>query len=66
MNNKELSKHYKLGYKIGFNVALIFLKKYCDDDESLIDKLIADYNKHPVIEKIDNITVKELLYAKTE
>lgn len=56
MPNKELSEHYKLGYKIGFKVAVLLVMKHSDDDK-LIDKLLTDYNKQPLIDKID---VKEL------
>lgn len=55
----ELSENYKLGYKIGFHVALILIKKYRDDDE-LIEKLISYYNKQGLIEKIDIKELKEL------
>lgn len=54
----ELSENYKLGYKTGFNVALILIKKYRDDE--LIDKLISYYNKQGLIEKIDLKELKEL------
>jgi hypothetical protein len=56
MNNKELSEHYKLGYKTGFKTAVLSLMKHCNDD-GLIDKLIADYNKQPLI---DHMTIKEI------
>lgn len=62
MNKKELSENYKLGYKIGFYVSLMLLRKH-SDDESLIDKLIADYNNQPLIEKVKE-NVKEFLNAK--
>lgn len=62
MNKKELSENYKLGYKIGFYFSLMLLRKH-SDDESLIDKLIADYNNQPLIEKVKE-NVKEFLNAK--
>lgn len=51
MSHKEISENYKLGYRTGFKMAVLFLMKYCDDDK-LIDKLIADYNNHPLIGKL--------------
>lgn len=58
----ELSESYKLGYKIGFYVALMLIRKHCDD-EDIIDKLIEDYNKQPLIDRL-NINIKEFLYEK--
>lgn len=51
--NKELSDMYKLGYKRGFQVAIFLLKKNTDSI-GLINKLINDYNKYPMIEKFND------------
>lgn len=51
MANKEISESYKLGYKIGFKMAVLAVMKHSDNDE-LINELIKDYNAYPLIDKI--------------
>jgi hypothetical protein len=50
--NKEQSYFYRRGYKTGFGIALLNLKKRYNN-EKLIKDLVDDYNKYPIIEKIN-------------
>lgn len=52
-----MSWSYKQGFITGFKSALLSLRKYNTDD-NLFDNMINEYNKLPLIEKIN---VKESL-----
>ena len=50
--NKDKSFFYKQGYKTGFGLAILILKSHCNDD-ALVNKLISEFNKCPLIDEMN-------------
>ncbi len=48
---KVESEFYILGYKAGFRNCILKVLKHCGDEE-LYDKLVKEYNSHPLLEKM--------------
>lgn len=59
--DKMLSRYYRLGYRMGFKTSIIDLMRertyFSDETLSIIDRLIEklhdEYNKYPLIDKIE-------------
>lgn len=49
---KEKTEFYKLGYQAGFRNCILKVLKYCDD-RTIFDKLVEEYNSHPLIDKME-------------